>query len=69
MSVSLVQDSDAAQLRRQVAAAKQAGDLSVAPVWSGTSVGLIKSIEPAEQLVNRFSCAALGILQGAARRE
>ena len=60
------QDSDAQQLRAQLAEAKAAGDLSVAPVWSGTSVGLIRSIEPAEDLVAKFAATTASILKRAA---
>ena len=59
----VVQEADAERLRQQVSDAKKAGDLSVAPVWAGTSVGLIKSIEPAEQLISRMATELSSILK------
>lgn len=59
------QAEDADQLRKQVSEAKQNGDQSVAPIWAGSSIGLIKSIEPAEELVTRLAQSAFQLLQQA----
>ena len=65
--IFVAQETDAKRLRQQVSAAKKAGDLSVAPVWAGTSVGLIKSIEPAEQLISRMVAELASILTQSSR--
>ena len=57
------QEKDAEQLRTQIADAKKVEDVSVVPVWAGSSVGLIKSIEPAEKLVTEFAAATAHALK------
>ena len=58
-----LQEADAEQLRQQMADAKKAGDLQTAPVWAGTGVGLIKSIEPADKLVSRMAAELADVLR------
>lgn len=43
--------AEAARLAAQIDAADAAGDASIASVWSGTGVGLIRDVEPAGAIV------------------
>lgn len=51
------------ELREELAAAKKAGDASIALVWVGNAAGLISSVEPAADIVHRILEEAEAILR------
>lgn len=52
------QSEEVERLVPEVAAARKSGDPSNAPIWAGSSVGLIKTIEHAEDVVRDIAASA-----------
>ena len=59
----MVQAEVKKELQEKLTQAQKAGDLQVAPVWAGSGVGLIESIEPAEPLVRAIAAEATATIQ------
>ena len=58
--------TEAARLAAQIDVADAAGDASIASVWTGTGVGLIRDVEPAGAIVRGICEEAEGIIRARA---
>lgn len=60
--------AEAARLAAQIDAADAAGDASIASVWAGTGVGLIRDVEPAGAIVRGICEEAEQVIRARAAR-